>query len=158
MTRHLDRPAPSPPMLPSRTLIDHLGWYRGRCRDVLSLQMSSTTSLLIPLLLQIYYYYKRWPPPKLGLLDKTPAFEGAAGKECLERDSYHLLFQCFEMYQLDSQLPSLISLFIFVWSISETAVVSPYMGGLIFCRPSAQPKLIQKQIQKTTEWEASRFV
>ena len=42
---------------------------------------------------------------------------------------------------LDSQLPSLISLFIFVWSISETAVVSLYMGGLIVWRPSAQPKL-----------------
>ena len=43
--------------------------------------------------------------------------------------------------QVDSQLPSLISLFIFVWSISETAVVSLYMGGLIVWRPSAQPKL-----------------
>ena len=32
-------------------------------------------------------------------------------------------------YLLDSQLPSLISLFIFVWSISETAVVSLYTGG-----------------------------
>ena len=42
---------------------------------------------------------------------------------------------------IDSQLPSLISLFIFVWSISEMAVVSLYMGGLIVCRPSAQPKL-----------------
>ena len=42
---------------------------------------------------------------------------------------------------IDSQLPSLISLFIFVSSISETAVVSLYMGGLIVCRPSAQPKL-----------------
>ena len=43
--------------------------------------------------------------------------------------------------EIDSQLPSLISLFIFVWSISETAVVSLYMGGLIVWRPSAQPKL-----------------
>ena len=31
--------------------------------------------------------------------------------------------------KVDIQLPSLISLFIFVWSISETAVVSLYMGG-----------------------------
>ena len=44
-------------------------------------------------------------------------------------------------FDIDSQLPSLISLFIFVWSISETAVVSLYMGGLIVWRPSAQPKL-----------------
>ena len=44
-----------------------------------------------------------------------------------------------DLTDLDSQLPSLI--FIFVWSISETAVVSLYMGGLIICRPSAQPKL-----------------
>ena len=45
------------------------------------------------------------------------------------------------LHPIDSQLPSLISLFIFVWSISETAVVSLYMGGLIVWRPSAQPKL-----------------
>ena len=111
MTRHLDRPSPSPAMLPSRTLIDHLGLSRGRCRDVLSLQLSSTTTpsdsittsnLLPPKLergVRVFYHFKRWPPPKLGLLDKPPAFEEAAGKECLKRDSYHRLFQCFEMYR-----------------------------------------------------------
>ena len=62
-------------------------------------------------------------------------------------DHQHLSWQDINVHcptrvsNLDSQLPSLISLFIFVWSISETAVVSLYMGGLIVCRPSAQPKL-----------------
>ena len=49
--------------------------------------------------------------------------------------------QIYRPIYVDSQLPSLISLFIFVWSISETAVESLYIGGLILCRPSAQPKL-----------------
>ena len=125
MTSHLDCPAPSSPaMLPSRTLIDHLGLYRGevsRCFIITNVFYNSssdsiTTSNLLPPKLErgvrVFYHYKTWPPPKLGLLDKPPAFEGASGKECLKRDSYHLLFQCFKMCQ------SILELFEMVESVT----------------------------------------
>ena len=88
MTGHLGRPAPLPPMLPSRTLIDHLGLSRGRCRDVLSLQLPSTatssdsitiSNLLPPKLergVRVFYHQKRWPPIKAWLVGQTTCFRG----------------------------------------------------------------------------------
>ena len=78
-------------LLVGRLVVVARGLYLARQLFTLSLQMSSTTTssdsittsnLLPPKLergVRVFYHIKRWPPPKLRLLDKPPAFEGAAG-------------------------------------------------------------------------------